>query len=125
MSNFIQNGEQFVPDKLFAGNQIPVLVKGVSLKGAQGKLERGTVIALDDDGNAGIADKIKTTDEIYGVLTDDVTTDEEPTDLTIAEVYITGYFNSEALKFVEGTTLKDFELELRKLGIYTDNVKEV
>jgi len=38
--------DTFTPDKLFAGNDVPVLVKGVTLKGGQGVLRRGSVLGL-------------------------------------------------------------------------------
>lgn len=121
MANLIQNGPTYEPDSLFVSNQIAVLTKGVTLaKGVEAK--RGAVIALDATTKKGnVADKARTTDIIYGILSDNV----DATELdTIATVYITGHFNAESLSFKEGTTLEDFEMELRKLGIYTGTVKE-
>ena len=44
MANLVQNLGSFTPDNLFAGHEIPVLVKGVTLEAGQGELKRGTVL---------------------------------------------------------------------------------
>jgi hypothetical protein len=44
MANLVQNIDSFAYDNLFAGHEIPVLVKGVTLEAGQGKLVRGTVL---------------------------------------------------------------------------------
>ena len=44
MANLVQNLDSFTPDSLFAGHEIPVLVKGVTLEAGQGELKRGTVL---------------------------------------------------------------------------------
>jgi len=44
MANLVQNLDSFTPDNLFAGHEIPVLVKGVTLEAGQGELKRGTVL---------------------------------------------------------------------------------
>ena len=44
MANLVQNLDSFTPDNLFAGHEIPALVKGVTLKAGQGELKRGTVL---------------------------------------------------------------------------------
>jgi len=44
MANLVQNLDSFTPDNLFAGHEIPALVKGVTLEAGQGELKRGTVL---------------------------------------------------------------------------------
>lgn len=44
MANLVQNIDSFAYDNLFAGHEIPVLTKGVTLEAGQGKLVRGTVL---------------------------------------------------------------------------------
>ncbi len=44
MANLVQNLDSFTPDNLFAGHEIPVLAKGVTLEAGQGELKRGTVL---------------------------------------------------------------------------------
>lgn len=121
MPNLIQSGATYEPDSLFISNKVQVLTKGVTIK--QGVVaKRGGVITLDATTKKGaLADKTRTTDILEGILTDDVDTTEGD---VISTVYITGDFNAEALSFTEGTTLVDYEMELRKLGIYTGTVKE-
>jgi hypothetical protein len=121
MSNLIQNGLSYEPDSLFVSNKVHVLTKGILIK--QGTIaKRGGVIALDEASKKGtLADKTRETDRVEGILTDNVNAAEAD---VIATVYITGHFNAEALSFAEGTVLGDYEMELRKLGIYTGTVKE-
>lgn len=121
---YVKDGEGYVPDKLFTSIQIPAKVSAISLKGAQGTLLRGSVIALDTNKKGGLLDKENITDVAYGILTDDIITGTTITDYVIAEVYVTGDFNSDSLILAEGTTLEEYATELRKLGIYTDTIME-
>ena len=50
MPKLFNNVDTFVPDKLIAGSDIPLLVKAVKLKAGQGVVKRGTVL-----GNIGLA----------------------------------------------------------------------
>ena len=125
MANLYQIEGTFVPDKLFLGNEIPVITKGGALKAQQGLLKRGSVIVKDETGEGVLCTKINMEKGILGILTDDVTTATEGATPSISTVYQTGYFNEAALILGTDTTLKDIELELRKLGIYTGTVKEV
>lgn len=119
MSNLVQNQGTFSYDNLFVGNDVAVLTQGVTLK--QGVVaKRGAVIALDATSKGVLANKDNVSDKVVGILTDDV--DATVKD-TIATIYITGHVNADALIFDSGTTLADFELELRKLGIYTGKVQ--
>jgi len=114
----------FTPDNLFAGHEIPVLVKGVTLEAGQGELKRGTVLgkvaatgkykvvnSANEDGSE-VADCI---------LADD--TDTTTGDAT-AVAYRTGHFNRKALIFGGNDTAEMHEQTLRALGIYlSENVK--
>ena len=130
------NQSQFTPDSLFAGNQIPVLVKGVNLAPtSSGLYVRGSVLMASAGGNAELLDISKLSSTftvsgttvtetkgsiIVGILTDDTEVAKEGTETTEAGVYICGYFHSEALIFADGTTAQNAELELRKLNIFID-----
>ncbi|QEH67271.1 hypothetical protein QTL86_19290 [Cellulosilyticum sp. ST5] len=122
--NYVKDGEACVYDGLFASTKIPTKTKGISLNGAQGTLERGSVISLDTNKKGNLCDKAKAGDTVYGILTDTITTGVEATDYVITEVYLTGDFNAARLVFAEGTSLSDFETQLRELGIFTDAVME-
>jgi len=114
----------FTPDNLFAGHEIPVLVKGVTLEAGQGELKRGTVLgkvtasgkykvvnSANEDGSE-VADCI---------LADD--TDTTDGDVT-AVAYRTGHFNRKALVFGGSDTADTHEQTLRMLGILlSENVK--
>lgn len=121
---YVQNGKEYVPDKLFASIKIPTKTVGIKLNGGQGILARGSVISLDTTKKGNLADKSKTSDNLYGVLADDAITGESASDYVVAEVYLTGDFNADALVFAAGTTLADYETKLRELGIYTGAVME-
>jgi len=114
----------FTPDNLFAGHEIPVLVKGVTLEAGQGELKRGTVLgkvtatgkykavnSANEDGSE-VADCI---------LADD--TDTTAGDVT-AVAYRTGHFNRKALLFGGDDTAETHEHTLRTLGILlSENIK--
>ena len=123
MANLVQNLDSFTPDNLFAGHEIPVLVKGVTLEAGQGKLKRGTVLGkVTATGkykvvNSANADGSKVADCI---LADDV--DTTTGDVT-AVAYRTGHFNRQALAFGGSDKADTHEARLRELGIFlSDNV---
>lgn len=134
--NLYGNEETFVPDSIFAGNNIPVIVKGVNLSPtASGIYTRGSVLMISKSGNVELLDESKLDSTftvadtvvketkgstIVGVLTDDVIVPIEGTETTEASIYICGYFHKEALTFAEGTTAEIVESELRKLNIFID-----
>jgi hypothetical protein len=110
------------PDNLFAGHDIPVLVKGVTLAKGQGVLQRGTVVAIiTASGLAKPVDRSKGdgTQTPYGILTDTVDTGDGAalTD-TKATAYVTGLFNSKALIFGGTDTAVHHEAKLRDSGIH-------
>lgn len=121
MSNLYENLGEFTPDNLFAGSEVPFLVKGLTI-GSGKKLKRGTVIAIKTDDNlADIVDSSKSDglQNPYGILTDDIdTTELDPSETENISVYISGYFNSSALTVLETDDIADFELELRRNGIF-------
>lgn len=134
--NLYQNEETFLPDSLFAGHEIPVLVKGINLAPTtSGKYTRGSVLMVATDGNAKLLDKTKLVStfavadtvvtetkgsSVIGILTDDIVVPKEGAITTKASAYICGYFHKNALLFAEGTTAADVELELRKINIFID-----
>lgn len=126
---FQQIGE-FTPDKLIAGNYHPIDVKAVELAAGTGVLKRGTLINI----NGAICSA--KTDIPIGILCDDTELGEEAIN---AVIYICGDFKASEIivgtnttskaKTVDDTTddetteaaqltVKDFELELQKLGIF-------
>lgn len=119
--NLYENVGTYVPDCLFAGNEVPVIPKGFKIKVGQGILKRGSVIAVDDATGEGILVTKATVKSIIGVLTDDVVTDKS----VISTVYQSGCFNASELKFGADITLKEADAELRKFGIFTKSVKGV
>jgi hypothetical protein len=113
---------QSTPDNLFAGHEIPVIVKGVTLAKNQGILKRGTVVAvITASGLAKPVDRSKAdgTQIPFGILTDTVDTGSGAalTDYKTT-AYVTGLFNSKALIFGGTDTVAHHEAKLRDSGIH-------
>ncbi|AKL95008.1 bacteriophage lambda head decoration protein D [Clostridium aceticum] len=109
---------EFIPDNLIAGNEFPILTKGITLAKDQGVLLRGTVVGIVTATGLGkIADKSESdgAQNPYAILTDTVDTGEDD---VVTTGYISGLFNAKALIFGGEDTAADHEIELRKLGIY-------
>ena len=105
-----------VPDNLIADIGIRTRAESVTVAAGQGKLARGTVVALD-----GSEAKIMATGLTpHGVLCDDV----DATDATaVAEVYVTGCFNKAALIVADAYELTAADVQtLRNGGIFVENV---
>lgn len=120
--NLYQSEGAYVPDCLFAGNEVPVISKGIKIKIGQGNLKRGSIIAIDDATGEGVLVTKATLKSVVGVLTDELATD---TASIISTVYQSGCFNGAELKFGSDITLKEADAELRKFGIFTKSVKGV
>jgi len=128
MKNLVQDGGSVTYNQIFAGNEVSALVKGIKLKVGQGVLKRGTVVGLITESGLGLLVNKVTTDgsqKAVGVLTDNVDTTVEGEETSVlAQMYITGIFDGAALVFATGTTLSDYERELRTIGIYTKTVQD-
>lgn len=114
-----KNEGEFIPDKLFASNQFPVITEGITLLKGQGVLVRGTVLGVETtSGIAKIVDSENDdgTQTACAILTDDVEVPED-SDLETT-VYVTGCFNSDALIFGGSDTAATHKHSLRNVGIY-------
>lgn len=110
---------EHTPDNLIAGHEVPILVNGVVLAKQQGVLLRGTVVGIvSATGLAAPVDKSKTdgTEVPFGILTDDINTDQDSDVKTTS--YVSGLFNSAALIFGGTDTVVDHETRLRERGIF-------
>lgn len=123
MGQLKSNVGSFTPDNLVSGIDVPVQVKAVTLKAGQGVLKRGTVLGVITTGglaiavNSGNTDGSQTADSI---LLQDVDTTAEN---VVAEAYISGQFNRQALIFGGSDTAAKHETKLRELGIFLkDNI---
>lgn len=100
-------------------------VKGITIASGQGKLQRGTVLAIGADKKAVILGTKDSTLAFYSadcILTDDV-------DATSADVYTTAYqsgkFNKGALIVKSDYKLADTDIDtLRTKGIFVEGVME-
>lgn len=100
------------PDNLIAGVYPAAEVSHKEVKGGQGVLERGTLLAVGSSGLEKIASG--TTGKANAVLAETIDTAEE----TTAVVYVTGHFNANSLIVTDGyeITAEDKEA-LRVAGI--------
>ncbi len=122
LEELLQCGEY---KNLIASTEVAPMIRGVYLKSEQGVLQYGSVLGLTENDNFGIlADKTATDGSQIpiGILAETIDTKE--TEPVLAQMYITGVFNKDALLFAEGTAFDDMELELKKLGIYTKKMYE-
>jgi hypothetical protein len=120
MSAFSEIGT-FTPDKLIAGNQVPLLTRAIVLATGTETLKRGSLISIDGKiancTKTGTDPNITTTyDKTDGILTDDVTLNSSGT--TNATIYTSGEFNSDYIELGADVKIEDFTRELRTLGIY-------
>lgn len=138
--NLFEETGKFEPDSLISGNKKGVLTRGITLVPGQGVLKRGTLLSRNENDlgvmfeksdtaavtNDGTADQETGTQLITlpsGILTDDVDTGGDPDgEPVIAEEYITGTFNPEAIIAKEGTDVKELVETLRSLGIFLEEV---
>ncbi len=109
-----------VADSLIAGGVIPVHTTSARIAAGQGLLLRGAVLAAGTDGKLKLLSQESSgaSEVPYGILCDAVDAQEE----AVAEVYVSGQFNSAAL-VTKGTyklTAADVKV-LRDGGIYIEN----
>lgn len=117
--NLVGKKEDFEVDSLIIDTRVSIITKGVELRAGQGTMKRGSAISLDKQGLGVLTSKLDTDNVVFGILSDDIVADKN----VVATVYIAGHFNSDDLIFKDGTTLKDYERELRELGIFCSKAK--
>ena len=105
---------EMAPDNLVADIHVKQVTGSGTIVAGAGALKRGTVMALAD----GKLSVMKSGATPYGILTDDV----DATEATVAEVYLTGKFNANALIVAAGYTLTAADIKvLRDGGIFIEN----
>ncbi len=113
-------------DNLIAGNTIPTHTATGTIASGQGKLTRGTVLALST-GTSGTGKLVilgttagsNETLTAYGILCDEV--DATSAD-AVGEIYVTGQFNTEQLIVKESYSMTTADVQaLRDGGIYIEN----
>lgn len=135
--DLFENAGAFTPDNLISGDKEGTLVRGISLAPGQGVLKRGTLLFRDEN-NLGImfgetetepgdgTEGESVTAKVImpsGILTDDADTgNDENGEPVVAEEYITGIFNPDAVIAKEGTDITDYTEALRNLGIFLKEV---
>lgn len=109
----------FSPDNLFYDTSFPTQTGAVKLAAGQGLVLRGTIIGKKANGEYVVASKTAETPIAADViLADDIDTGDEIGTVIVAETYISGSFNSNAL-ITDGTDdVIDHADVLRTKGIY-------
>ena len=107
-------------DNLFADIYVKQITASGTIAAGQGKLARGTVVALDTaTGKLSIMGTEGDTLVPYAVLCDEVDATSED---AVGMLYMTGKFNKSALIVKEGYTLSFADITmLRNAGIYIEN----
>jgi len=103
----------FTADNLFYDAAFPVQTAAVKLAAGQGTVLRGTALGKNDAGEYEMA---SATVPATAILTETVETGDAAGTAVVAEVYVSGSFNLNAL-IVDGNIV-DHADELRKNGIY-------
>lgn len=103
---------------LIADIAFPVQTSGIKLKGGQGVLLAGSVIAKDAEGKYILANETPGL-KVHSILADDI--DTGVADVT-AIVYLSGVFNRKKLIFGGTANAATFEEDLRTQGIYLKDV---
>lgn len=103
-------------DNLIANLNVKQITQSVTIKSGAGALERGTLLGLGSDGKA-VKFGSTTGLTAYGILCDAV--DATGAD-AVAEVYVTGVFNKNAL-ILEGELSVADIAALRNGGIFLEN----
>ena len=96
---------------LVACPEFPLMTKNVTLAKGQ-KVVTGTLLTLDD------TTKTYSATATGGKATAVAAEDVEATDAAVVTVFVSGYFNRDALKAADGDTVTAHEEELRTVGIY-------
>ena len=99
-------------DNLIVSTDAPLIVQSITIPSGTGALKRGTVVDA--------AGKVLTTDLIpHGILCDDV---DATSAEVVAEVYVSGCFNKNALIVAGGYTLSTDNIKaLRNGSIFVGN----
>lgn len=116
MAKYIEKIGEFSPDNLIASIHTKQHVASGTFASGSGVIKRGTVVSLADGNFSVYAGAGKTP---FGILCDDVDATAED---VVAEVYITGHFNRNALIVAGGYELTADDIEkLRLGGIFVEN----
>lgn len=126
MANYIETLGACEYDNLIAGNTIPTHTVTGTIASGQGKLARGTVLALST-GTSGTNKLVilgttaggNETLTAYGILCDEV--DATSAD-AVGEIYVTGQFNTNQLIVKDEYPMTTADVQaLRDGGIYIEN----
>lgn len=98
------------PRNLKAGLELPFLVEKIKM--TAGTYVEGEVIQFDSETKKGA--KCTDTTKVYGIATDNFTVTEDG-EIT---VYVSGIFNSQAIKKEDSVDLDTLKLAARPLNLY-------
>ena len=113
--------ENYTPDNLIAENIHPLATGTVTVISGEGRLSRGSVLMRNSNNKFVLADEDSGTPlgTAEVILADDVDTTSAD---TVANVYISGDFNTDALIVANGYTLSEADrVSLKNAGIYVVN----
>ena len=120
MTKYYEKLGDCTPDNLILGNDVPLLTQTATIASGEGALVRGSVLAAGTDGKLKLlsSDSAGATEVPFGILCDDV----DATSEAVAEVYVSGQFNADALVTKTEYKLSAADITaLRNGGIYLEN----
>lgn len=117
MAKFIEKIGEMVYDNLIADPTVKIITESATILSGAGALKRGTVLGIGTDGKLGVLGNDGLT--AHAILCDDV--DASGADV-VAEVYLTGKFNANALIVKDSYTMTAEDIaNLRNGGIFLEN----
>ncbi len=111
MTNVYESATHQYDDLLFTG-QMPVVTDTIAIP-AESTLTRGSVITKDGT-------LVTTGQPPYGIMAETIITADEPAE---AAAYLMGEFNASSLIVGGESTVEDFKVEMRNIGLILRNVQ--
>lgn len=108
-------------DELVYDATQPIQTKTVKLPSGDGIVERGTIVALSDEGDAAVWEAGDTSGAASYIVADDVDTGTDDGSTVVALVYCAGKFTREAVAQAAALTAAA-EKELENAGIYLASI---
>lgn len=120
MAKYYENMGECTPDNLIIGNDVALITQTATIAAGEGALVRGSVLATGADGKLKLlsSESSGASEVAFGILCDDV----DATSDAVAEVYVAGQFNADALVTKASYKLVAADITaLRNGGIYLEN----
>ena len=117
MAKYFEKIGEMVQDNLIANTAVKLITASAVIVSGAGELKRGTVLGINAGGKLAVLGGEGLT--AHAILCDDV---DATSAEAVAEVYLTGCFNANALIVADDYTITAEDIEaLRNGGIFLEN----